>query len=82
MYAHVQAHTHNDIQSNTQNHANTQCSTQPTNDRQQAQEENFFLEGDRNQARMLIRVHAPVQVEIPEDSTLEQARLLLLLKGR
>jgi hypothetical protein len=31
---------------------------------------------------MLIRVHAPVQVEIPEDSTLEQARLLLLLKGR
>mmetsp|Transcript_15093 Transcript_15093/g.40824 ORF Transcript_15093/g.40824 Transcript_15093/m.40824 type:complete len:443 (+) Transcript_15093:139-1467(+) len=47
---------------------------QPTSDRQLAQEESYFMEGDSGQARMQIRVQAPVQVEIPEGSTLEQAK--------
>jgi len=47
---------------------------QPTTDLQQAQEESYFLQCQGDQARMQIRVQAPVQVEIPEGSTLEQVR--------
>eukprot|EP00983_Pelagomonas_calceolata_P071498 1151268-Pelagomonas_calceolata.AAC.6 len=60
---------------NTHIHTHFPCPLQPTSDRQLAQEESYFMEGDSGQARMQIRVQAPVQVEIPEGSTLEQSKL-------